>query len=367
MKWMLMGLALISGAASAQQTGEVVRIDQAVEQDLYLAGRLVEVTAPVTGDITAGAMEVVVSAPLSGDLIAAGDTVRIEATVGDDVRAAGRRVDIAADVADHVVAAGEQVTLSQGRRIGGFAWLAGARVRLDGDIGGELRVMAEQVVINGTVGGDADITANRIVLGPNARINGDLFWRSEQRPESRPGASVEGRTIARPMPPVEPPGLAAAIFGALFFLLVLITTGLVLYLLFPRFGEQQAAAARHRPWAALGLGLAVLAATPLVIVLLFITGIGAMLGLILLALYLIALPVGWLGGALCTSEWLLSRRVGPFGRGRHLLFLILAIVVLSVVQLIPLLGQLTALIVLLFGLGGFTLAGAQRYRTEPVV
>jgi hypothetical protein len=349
--------------AYGQRAGDVVRVETPVAEDLYLAGRSVEIEAPVQGDVVAAGQSIGIRAPIEQDLIAAGETVRIDAAVGDDVRVAGRDVSLSADVADHMVAAGADVVLGQGHRVGGFAWLAGDTVRVGSTIGGDLKVAAREVVISSAVGGDAEITAERIELAPGARIAGDLIWRSENPPVIDPAAVVQGAIIARPMPAAEPVSIVAVVFAGLAAFVAVLVVGIVVYLIFPQFSEALAQKVRQKPWLALGLGLALLAATPLVVLILFVTGIGVMLGLILLVLYLIALLMGWLAGAFCTGQWALRLLGRPdAGRGLRVLAFVIAAVILSVLQWIPLLGQLLALGVLLFGLGGIAMVSSERYR-----
>lgn len=77
----------------------------------------------------------------------------------------------------------------------------------------------------------------------------------------------------------------------------LAVTTIVYYLLLPVFGLQTAAAIRTAPWQSLGLGLAMLATTPLVVVLLFSSLLGIWLALAVLALYPALLVAGLLSGA----------------------------------------------------------------------
>lgn len=354
--------------AYGQWPAENVRVDAPAAGDLYLAGRSVEIAAPVEGDVVAAGQSISVEAAVKQDLIGAGETVRIDAPIGDDVRVVGRLVALSADISDHMIAAGADLLLAQGHRIGGFAWLAGDRVRVGAVIGGDLKVAARDVVIAAEVGGNAEITAEHIELAPGARIAGDFIWRSENPPTIDPAAVVNGATVARPMPAAEPVGIVGAIFAGLVALAAVLVVGIVAYLLFPRFSETLADSVRARPWLSLGLGLALIAATPLVVLVLLVTGVGVLLGLILLTLYLMALLLGWLAGAFCTGQWALwLAGHADAGHGLRALAFVVAAVLLAILQLIPLLGQLLALGVLLFGLGGMAIAVTARYQAANIL
>ena len=103
-------------------------------------------------------------------------------------------------------------------------------------------------------------------------------------------------------------------------------------------------------------------AGPLASLILFLTNLGALLGLVLLALYLAALPLGWLAGAYGGAELALGRRRESASRAVRALALAAAIAVLALLQFIPVAGQLLALAVLLFGLGGLVRTGWRAYR-----
>jgi hypothetical protein len=133
-------------------------------------------------------------------------------------------------------------------------------------------------------------------------------------------------------------------------------TGTVLLLLFPRIAAAVTDRIAQAPWKSLGLGLAVLAATPLVVILLFVSLVGLWLGFILLAAYLVALLAGYLSGVLGAGEIVLKRlrRQPEISRGWRVAALVITLVVVGVLGLVPGLGGLLIFALLLFGLGGLS-------------
>lgn len=356
--------ALGASALFAQRIGESVEIREPVEHDLYAAGRGVYVLAPVAGDLVAAAQRVSVEADVEGDVIAAGETVSLWATVLDDVRAVGREVVLAGQVGDHMVAAGETVRLEPAARVGSWAWLAGSTVDVAGAVGGELRIGAATARVRGEVGGDLQVRAETVEIADTARVHGDLIWYGERAPTIGAGARIDGRVLQRPgaVPAPGAPGAAAAAAAAAVFAAGLMVAGVVLYLLFPGFALAAVSAVHAAPWRCLGLGLAGLAATPLVVVLLFVTAVGYLLGLALLAVYLVALLVGGLLGALVLGDaGLRSLRRLQAGRWLRAASIVLAIVVMGLVQWVPILGPLVVLALLLAGLGALQLLAYRAY------
>jgi hypothetical protein len=100
------------------------------------------------------------------------------------------------------------------------------------------------------------------------------------------------------------------------------------------------------------MGVAVFAATPVVILVLLVTAVGVWLALLLLAAYFILLLLGYLTGTLFVGEAGL-RLIGKNDPSKawRATGLAVALLVLTVVGLIPLLGGLIAWLVLLAGMG----------------
>ena len=156
-------------------------------------------------------------------------------------------------------------------------------------------------------------------------------------------------------------------FG-LVFLLGLFLLGALQLLILPATATGPAMRLGRSPWPALGLGCLILFAGPIVIILLAISVIGLPIMIVLGALYVIALFIGFLvaAGALGRrGARLIERdpdvsfwtRVAAFGAG--LLFL-------AVVGFIPLLGPLSVILATAAGLGALTLQ-VRNARQPPAI
>lgn len=339
----------LAAASSAQQAGDAVTIDRPAAEDLYLAGREVTVRAPVEGDVVAAGRSVSLESRVAEDAWLAGERVVIEAEVGDDVRAAGHRVHLSAPVAGHVALAGDTVLLDHTARVGDFAWLVGRDVVVRGAVG-SLRARGETVTIAGEVAGDADVAATSIRLAPGAIVRGDLRWSSE-RPPVLDGAAVEGRLVEVERARV--PTAADRVLGALFWIISLIIASVLLFLALPRFSAQVARTARASPWRSLGAGLAVLAGVPLVIALSFLTGVLWIVGVVLLAAYLLALSAGAVLGVLATGDLALDavRRTEAPTRRARVVAVVLSALVVALLAMVPVVGPFVLLVLTIVGIG----------------
>ena len=149
------------------------------------------------------------------------------------------------------------------------------------------------------------------------------------------------------------------------FLLGLMVVGLALFLLLPNFTASAARTIRTDPWKSLGLGFAVLVATPVAGLLLMVTLLGIPLALTVFALYLVSLLLGYLTAVFFLGEtgagWL--RRGRELSGGERVLGFVAALVALSLLRLIPVLGVVVAFLALVFGLGAWSLQAYRAWKT----
>lgn len=357
--WRILLLTLLllfpSSALQAQQFGESVIRRGPVNEDIYLAGGTVNLSIMAEGDVVVAGGNITIGDEIKGDVLLAGGSVTIRGKMHDDVRAAGGSLTLDAEVGDDALLAGGNVTLTPSTRVAGRAWLAGGRVDIAGFIGKELKAAGGRIVVTGEVMGDALLVGENIELQPGAVIHGNLRYMSPKSAIIDKAAKISGTITHLPYPEHER-GVASAAAGGIGFLISLMVTGTVLLLLFPRFATAVTGRVVQSPWISLGLGLAVLTATPLVIILLFTSLVGLWLGLILLAAYLIALLGGYLGGALAVGEIVLKRkrRKTEITRGWRVAALVITLSVAGVLGLVPVLGGLIMFALLLFGLGGLS-------------
>ena len=151
------------------------------------------------------------------------------------------------------------------------------------------------------------------------------------------------------------------------FVVNLFVAGVILFFLFPRLTISAAATVGHRPWASLGMGLAVLAGTPLIALSLMLTVIGIPLALTLVWLYIAALLLGFLTAAFYLAEVVLRalRRTTRPPRGARIAALAVVLVVLAAVRFVPIAGPLVLVLLLIVGVGAWTLRLSRGYASIP--
>ena len=328
--------------------------------DYFGAGGMLNLTDAIEGDAVLAGGRVAIASEVKGDLVVAGGELSLGGAVGDDLYAAGGSVQLDAIVNGNARVAGGDVAVGPATVVAGALSLNGGRVRFDGNTHQSLRVSGGSVTVNGEVHGDAEVRAEELEIGPATRIGGRLVYRGPVEPAVPEGAVIEGgiefheESVDRYFEDARP-RVHDAVHGIgtfLWFVGVFVAASLFV-LLFPRFARDAASAIGRSPMQSLGLGLAILVCVPFVAIVLLITIIGIPLALLLMALYLLVMFLGWVTAALFVAQrGLETLRPGSTAtRTWQLTALFLALVALWLLRQIPLVGGLIALLVLLAGIG----------------
>jgi cytoskeletal protein CcmA (bactofilin family) len=336
--------------------------------DRFVAGATVIERAPVGGDLFAAGGSVDVEAAVAGDALVAGGTVRLAENVGQSVYAAGGRLSLSGQVARNARLAGGEVLLEPTARIGGNLTITAGRAEIRGATDGSLGAAGSSVLIDGRIGGDAEIAAASIELGPHARIDGNLRYRSSAELQRDPAAQVAG--AVEQLGPQLPRDAASRtthwigiVFATLWTIGLTLLAAIVVALL-PRASASVSGALHRWPGSALLLGFAVLVCTPIVVVLSFVTVIGIPLGLLLLLVYLMLLPVAWVASAIGIGDWFVSQLSSDPAKAmtRRVVAAALSVVLLAFLARVPWIGGWIAFVALMAGIGALALQ-VQRLRT----
>jgi hypothetical protein len=242
---------------------------------------------------------------------------------------------------------------------------AAGDVNIEGEVKRSVDILTSgNADVSGSIGRDLTTSGVSLTLTNTARVGGNLSARVRQQTEAHiaDGATIAGKRdihvkvtesqFARPR---------FYFHQAVWFAAALLVGGLGL-LLFPGFFRTTTQSVGSG-WLNLGLGIAVLAGVPVVMVVAAITLIGLPISLMLCALYLAAIYLAkvWVGAFLGR---MLMKTSGST-RGDWFLGLLVGLLILTVVGFIPYLGGLVRFGVVCLGLGAFA---GQLYRaSRPVI
>ncbi len=155
---LLLVSVLLAGPLLAAEfvTGDVIVIDEDVDDDLYVAGSTITVNATIHGDLIAAGGEITINGTVEGDFMAVGGKLHINGTVTDDVRFAGSDLLLGSggQVGDDLFAAGFGFAAEPGSSIGGDLIAVGYQAQLGGDITGDVRAALAGLEISGHIMGD---------------------------------------------------------------------------------------------------------------------------------------------------------------------------------------------------------------------
>jgi hypothetical protein len=225
-------------------------------------------------------------------------------------------------------------------------------VRIAGHATGDVVAVSGPVRIAGRVDGDVAAVSDQAFLAPTARVGGDVLY-GDERPVvaqgARVGGSIKDKNWADSL---SSPGWGLA--GPLaWWLAVSVSTllvGVLLLLLAPRLLAAAERSARGRLWAAVGWGVIVAIALPVVAVLALVTLVGIPFGAALLLALVPAMLVAYVTAAWILGRRMLKQRTSPW------LALLAGWGVLRLLALIPVLGFLVGLAATVIGLGSLVVA-----------
>jgi cytoskeletal protein CcmA (bactofilin family) len=354
--WVAGWLSLaVAGVASADDTarasvgdsrlsaGDAVTLDEYVPGNVYFAGGRINLDDRVGGSAFLTGGEVDVTGSVGRNLYAAGGDLRIEGDVEGTVRAAGGKVRV-----------------PRGARLHNDVSLAGGSVEVEGDVGEDLEVYGESIVINGVIGGDLRIAGEDIRIGPDTRVAGRLEYKSGGTFVIDPKAQVAkgiAERDARDHGWLRKVGRGASYAGRAMFSFGVVLLGALMLLGLPAFSREAAATIRREWWQSAGVGCVMLIGVPFAAVILMITVIGIPLALMMIFGYVVLLMLGYVIAALFVGDLALERLGGERIKslGWRVLFLLLALITLSIVRHLPLIGGLAVALLFIAGIGAFTM------------
>ena len=339
-------LAPVATYAATFRSGQenvTVPKDETVTGDLYAAGRTVTIDGTVNGDVFAAGGTVTITGTVNGSVQVAGGQIDVSGTVARAVRAAGGNITVSGTVNGDFVVAGGMVTLANEGKVQGETWATGNMIEVGGSTG------------------SATVHATQLHLAQHAHIQGDLTYDDQTDFKADQGAVITGQTIKHALP--TQPAVrrfitATHIVAAVLWVIVL----LVFIYVFPNKSANLVTTWRTKFWANLGWGIGAIILTPLVALLLAVTGVGIPLAAILMLAYIVVLFLGYVVGMLAVGMFLL----GWWRKDKNLIpdwpGAVAGVAVFIVLPLIPIIGWLILVATVIAGLGALLRFDWQLYR-----
>jgi len=333
------------------ESGESITQRDNVEDDYYAAGASVDINAVVNGDVVIAGGELYIGHQIQGDVIAAGGSIRLSGNIKDDVRIAGGDLTIDANIGDDLIASGGRINLPAATTVGGAAWLAGGDIRVAGTINQDLNAGAGSIRLSGTVHGDVRVQAGELQILQGAVIDGNVLYRGPNEAIIHPDARISGKVTYEQ---VEWDDSAKG--SGIFFFITMTIAAIVLFKVLPGFTLSALARISADPLKTLGAGFLVLILVPVAAAIMISIIVAVWVGLSIMALYFVALLVGFLIACFFVGDWAATRFNKDISTtGRRLISVSLVLLLLSFIKMIPLVGGLLIFALLLAGLGALTM------------
>ncbi|MFA5079381.1 MAG: hypothetical protein WC541_07850 [Dehalococcoidia bacterium] len=369
-------LSVPATAADIRQGNNlVIPAGEVVNDDLYLFGSGITVEGTVNGDIIAFGDHINLKGPINGNFNGAANYVSVDGGVRDSVRVAASTIFVEGKIGGDLVAAASEIDITGAGSVGRDLLPAAATVNVGGPVGKDIRGSAGDFVIGSSVGGNVNIECSTLRLEPSAGIAGDLTYKSKIDAVQAEGAKVGGKIDHIVPPPPETStsgqsagtvaGLAAsgiAMFFVILFILIALfkyiaalLTGIVFILVARKFMPGLIQTLKGKPWPCLGYGALFFVLAPIAIFIAFILVITIPLGLIGLAVWMLAVYLASIFIALFLGKWMLRQSADNTEAGPNIGALALGLLVFYIISVIPFIGCLFDLAAVLFGLGAFFL------------
>lgn len=353
-------LTLFTGSPQAVylNSGNVLNLpkDQKINESAFVAAGDLVIDANVDGDFFCAGRNVTINGVIKGDVICAAQLIKINGTVDGNIRVVAQTVEINGLVNRNVLSLSQSLTLAKFSTVKGDIFFGVQNVDLRGSLGRDLGGAAEQITISGSLLRHAKLAAQKISIIDPAKIGGDFeYFIDTAGTASVNQKNIKGsiirHEIARPEP--TPKSQEVSFFanglGQLYWFISTLLFGFTLIYFCRTSLKARLSLIKAKPSITGLVGFAFLTLTPLVIILLLMTVIGAPLAFALLLCYLLAIMFATITPIILIGEWLIKlskKKVDGFSWP-----LSVGAFAVGLIFLLPWLGAFVGFMLLCQGLG----------------
>jgi len=277
------------------------------------------------------------------DLVVAGGTVRLSGMVEQDVYVAGGSIIITGEVTGNVIAAGGEIQILPTAQIGGSVIAMAERLQLSSYLQQSAWLAGSNIFILQGSAGNLNLAGESLVLAPTASVAGNLTVRVEEDGLDDQ-ASVAGQRDIQ-YSEVDREAGSASVIAQFFYDLAWRAVFLgTLLVVMPTVLKRGSAQLKSALVASASSGMIWLAGIPLLILVLFVTVIGIPLAGFLGLLYFAVVLLSWVFPTFALGKKLLPGKNHWFQAGT-------ALVLVTVIGMIPLVGTLLNIALVVLGTG----------------
>lgn len=332
--------------------------DKKMDETVTIAGSSLTIDSDVNGDLLCAGKDVVVNGNVKGDILCAAQTVKINGNVDGDVRVAAQSIELNGLVTRNVYALSQSLTLAKFSAIKGDILFGVQNIDLRGALGRDMAGAGEQIRISGSLLRNAKVTGSKISLIDPAKVGGDFeYYMTDTGIASISQKNVKGRLVKHEIAQVERTNKefkdissAAMVTGKIFWIISNLLLGFALLYFFKESIQKRIQIISQKPVITGLTGFAFLVLTPLVVIILLVTMIGAPLAMVLLLEYIVAIMLASVAPAIMMGEWLIHLTTKKRSHS-HTVPLLLGTAAIGLLYLVPFIGALAGFLILCIGLG----------------
>lgn len=344
----------LPGFALERRHGDFVTVaaNETIDDTLVASGNIVRMEGAINGDLVAFGGSVEVRGTVNGDLMTFAKRTAVSGTVKGNIYDFSSSLDLDGQLGHSLYGFVQSLRVNERGHVGEGVLVAAGDFSLEGEVNRSVTIYAGNADVSGSIGRELTMSGENLTLTNTARIGGNLSASVHQLKNVHiaDGATITGKRdlqvrvrhsrFARPK----------FYFYQAVWLAAAMLVGWLGLVLFPGFFQ----ASTHEVgsgWRSFGLGIGVLAGVPVAIIVIAITLVGLPVSFMLLAAYLVAIYLAklWVGAFLGR---LLLKPAGDT-KSDWLLGLLVGLLILTIVGFVPYLGGLVRFAVVCLGLGAF--------------
>lgn len=359
-------LVPVSVMAFEAKTNDLVVVDkeEVVDGNLYVFGDTVIVNGKVDGDVICIASQTLkINGTVTGDIIALSGIIEINGEVGGSVRAIGEFMNFNGDVMRGIQILGMNVSFGDSSNVGKDVLLLSENANMGGVISGTVHGYASQINIFGNIGKDIKVIMDDkkrssrgsdfkpLSIGDEANIGGNVYYVSGIEGYISDKAKIGGE-VGHSFPEDYFGKKEKNIFE--FGNIIFLFSWMIIGLLMISFGGNQIKELlkenKSINWKKIAVGILIMLFTPIICLLSVFTIIGIPAAIIVFILWIIAIYLARIWGAIIIGEMIVNRFF-PSKKNSLMWMMVLGIIILWFLCALPLIGWIFCLLVIWYGLG----------------
>lgn len=338
--------------AFVSSEGEILR------EEIWVSAQTITIDGEMTDDLMATGTLLDLRGRFQGDVWGCGDTINANGLFGDNVRIIARSAKISGTLDGSLVSLwptslfDNTIKIERSAVIKKNMLFHGGNIISEGDIVGNVLILAKNATLGGQIDGDVSVVAQNIVVLPGTVINGNLTYTAPNELILSPSVTLIGelKRNALPIPKIFKPNL----IGHFMFGIAALVTGLVFVGLFPRYAGGTLHALRTSRGLSMLIGFAALVMLPATAFLLLFTVVGLPLSMLVFLFYLILLYLSKIVVALALGSALLRRK--EFSKKKAAGSLALGLFIIYALTSFVAASMLINILIIILGLGALLLA-----------